>query len=149
MMRTRRAGACAGMAAMLFAAAAAAERPIGPAALLGAWVADDPDTRSLARVRVRRDGGAFLVRVWGRCHPTDCPWGEAAALLRQDMPKPELQMVFEQGFASRRMSLRVVQPDTLAYRVETTFNDRSGRAAQVSEELLKREPTGRGRARRR
>ena len=155
----RSAYACAAL--VLLGAGGAATRPtdsgrrlmeghaLRPTELVGSWIADDPDTRSLTRVVVRRRGGEYLVRVWGRCHPTDCAWDEAAATLRSDTPKPELSILYEQGFSTKRMSLRVVEPGLLGYRLETTFNDNSGRADQVSEELLKRGPARTARAARR
>ena len=113
--------------------------------LVGVWKAEDPRTRGLTRIVVRNEGGEFFVRAWGRCHPSDCAWGGASATLRPDAHKPELVLTYEQGFASRRMSLRVVRGGLLESHTETTFHDGSGRGDQVAEELFERAPTRRAR----
>ena len=161
-MRLTRSAASACAAILLVASAgrvfaAAADAPAepvdaygrGPAELVGAWVADDAQTRSVTRVTVRREGGEFFVRVWGRCHPPDCPWGQASGRLRDDVPKPELAILYQPGFARETMALRVVRPGLLAYRVDTTVTAGAGRGDYVSEGLLKRAPARHRRAARR
>ena len=119
-------------------APAAADPTLAAAGLAGEWTAEDADTRSLTRVVVREEGEDTFVHVWGRCHPTDCDWGEATADAELDRPKPRLSATYEPGFATEALSLRLVRPGLIAYRVETDFTDGSGCGHQVSEGLLQR-----------
>ncbi len=106
------------------------------AGMAGEWTAEDADTRSLTRVAIRAEGDEAFVHVWGRCHPSDCDWGEAGADADLDRPKPRLSVIYEPGFATEALSLRLVRPGLIAYRLETEFTDGSGRGSQVSEGLM-------------
>ena len=43
---------------------------------VGTWKNIDPNTRSLASLQVDLKGADLRVQAWGKCSPTDCPWGE-------------------------------------------------------------------------
>src|SRR4051794_17434350 len=47
----------------------------------GIWKNTDPDTRGITKVQIRLDNDKAFVRTWGRCHPSDCDWGETSASL--------------------------------------------------------------------
>jgi hypothetical protein len=45
----------------------------------GAWKNENPDTDNITHFEITQTGGvAHQVHMWGKCHPTDCDWGEAA-----------------------------------------------------------------------
>jgi hypothetical protein len=46
----------------------------------GSWANEDPDTRGITRVQFRTEGALLYVHMWGRCHLSDCDWGEATTL---------------------------------------------------------------------
>jgi hypothetical protein len=65
----------------------------------GSWRNIDANTNSVTRVRVNNvcsdvrlcdqfgnctTNGGYFVRVFGRCHPTDCDWGEVKAARKSD-----------------------------------------------------------------
>ena len=65
----------------------------------GSWRNLDASTRSVTRVVVQNrcddlrlcdengvctSNGGYFVRVFGKCHPTDCAWGEVKATRRAD-----------------------------------------------------------------
>ena len=76
------------------------------ALLVGSWVDQDPNARSMTQVKVRRDGERVLVHAWGSCYPTDCDWGEEVVELRNGIGV----VLWVQGFGDRRMEL-IPQPD--------------------------------------
>lgn len=111
-MRSMLAGillAGSGLAASVATAPAAAALCVANPAE-GLWRALNPNTRALTRVRVetcasvttcdgdvcttRHDAGAFLS-VWGKCSPTDCPWGRKPA---QRMTDGWYRSVYPFGF---------------------------------------------------
>jgi hypothetical protein len=44
----------------------------------GAWKNENPDTDNITRFEISQTGIAAQVHMWGKCHPQDCDWGEAA-----------------------------------------------------------------------
>jgi len=76
MSRGLRLGRAIACAAVLLAGAAAPAFASAPD-FFGSWYASGPDVRGVTRIDVRRAGAQIFVRVWGRCHPVDCDWGEA------------------------------------------------------------------------
>jgi hypothetical protein len=54
--------------------------PRGDAGSLpGLWRNHDPNTGGITRVDLSQSGSAVQIRMWGRCHPADCDWGQPAA----------------------------------------------------------------------
>ncbi len=47
--------------------------------LVGRWVNARASTRGITKVVISLRGGDLYVKVWGKCHPTDCYWGEVKA----------------------------------------------------------------------
>ena len=45
----------------------------------GTWINTNPHTKGITKIVITRRGGNTYVKVWGKCHPTDCYWGEAKA----------------------------------------------------------------------
>ena len=77
----------------------------------GNWVNADPDTRSLTRINLRfvcqdqilngqlyPPGPPWYVHIWGKCHPTDCDWGEVGG---QRLESGHIFAIYRQGFATR------------------------------------------------
>jgi hypothetical protein len=77
----------------------------------GQWVNTDAATRSLTRIELRftcqdqvlngqpyPPGPAWHVHIWGKCHPTDCDWGEVGAVR---LGSGFIFAYYDQGFARR------------------------------------------------
>ena len=73
----------------------------------GKWTNTDPNTRSLTRIDLRftcqdqvhngqpyPPGPPWHVHVFGKCHPTDCDWGEVGA---QRLTAGHTFAVYDQG----------------------------------------------------
>lgn len=53
-------------------------------AFTGQWCNKDFETRGNTRIRIHLDGEKLVVHMWGRCHPSECDWGDAVATLAPD-----------------------------------------------------------------
>jgi hypothetical protein len=74
----------------------------GPdSALSGDWRNDNPQTRGITRLEVRRKGDLVVVHAWGACSPQDCDWGTEKAALSQE----SATVSWDQGFVRRNMTL--------------------------------------------
>lgn len=78
---------------------------------VGEWVNTDPNTRSITRIKVRfvcqdqvlngelyPPGPPYYVHLFGKCHPSDCNWGEVGATR---IPAGHIYAFYDQGFAKR------------------------------------------------
>ena len=45
----------------------------------GLWKNTNPNTKGVTQMKITRAGDELLVRVWGKCLPADCDWGEVKA----------------------------------------------------------------------
>jgi hypothetical protein len=41
----------------------------------GWWHNDNPETKGITRLEIRRSAGLLVVHAWAKCHPEDCYWG--------------------------------------------------------------------------
>ena len=103
----------------------------------GTWQNTDPDTRSLTRIELRfvcqdqimngqpyPPGPPWYVHVFGKCHPTDCNWGEVGA---QEIGTGHIYAFYDQGFAKRYVYAKMSQyrPGQLWVYTWTDFMDPS------------------------
>jgi hypothetical protein len=117
----------------------------------GSWVNLNPNTRSVTQVRLRftcqdqvlngqpyPPGPPWHVHVFGRCHPTDCDWGEVGA---QRLNNGEIFSTYNQGFASRAVHAQMSQqqPDTLQLIIHTDFTNPNRRDYDINQ-LFRRQP---------
>lgn len=85
----------------------------------GNWVNTDPATRSITRIQLRfvcqdqimngqpyPPGAPWYIHIYGKCHPTDCNWGEVGA---QRLGTDHIFGVFYQGFATRYVYAKMSQ----------------------------------------
>lgn len=101
----------------------------------GAWRNIDADTRGITRVRLRSvcqdvvlngepypPGPPWYVHLFGKCHPTDCDWGEVGATR---LSGGHIYAYYNQGFARRHVFARMSQylPGDLWVYIYTDFTD--------------------------
>jgi len=80
----------------------------------GSWTNADTNTRSLTRAALRftcqdqilngqpyPPGPPWHIHLWGKCHPSDCDWGEVGATEVTIGSRTLIHGVFSQGFATR------------------------------------------------
>ena len=95
--------------------ASSAPQPASSDPLVGSWINHDPATGGVPQVVVRREHEDLLVHAWGKCHPTDCDWGETKIVLWNSLPT----CTWDHGFAVTKMEL-VLLPDQRLLRLART-----------------------------
>jgi len=88
------------------------------------WTNSDFNTQDITRVHIRQNGGRIILHVWGRCHPTECDWGEVTAKASGSV----LLATWDQKFAIKTQELRTLSDGTLQLSTHTHFTDKSGRS---------------------
>lgn len=101
----------------------------------GSWVNTDPDTRSITRVQLRfvcqdvilngephPPGPPWYAHLYGKCHPTDCDWGEVGA---RRLGTGHIYATYDHGFAKRYVyaKMSMYRPGQLWVWVWTDFTD--------------------------
>lgn len=103
-------------------------------AFSGAWQNTDPTTRTLTKLRIDVVGTGAKIHAWGKCVPSDCPWGVADGTAYGPSGQSSLAdaaRVISAVFVTRvAEELLVIHPlDQRRLRVEllTRYTDHSGR----------------------
>lgn len=100
----------------------------------GQWENVDPATRGMTRLVIgQRADGQWFMHGFGKCHPTDCDWGETPAVLSGDA----LIGVYAFGFKSTTITARR-SGLTLVADVFDDYTDADGRADRSSQYVLSR-----------
>lgn len=101
----------------------------------GRWRNADAATRSIPRIELRfvcqdlvingqlhPPGPPWYVHVWGKCHPTNCDWGEVGA---SRIPAGHIYATYNQGFARRYVyaKMSAYRPGQLWVYIWTDFTD--------------------------
>lgn len=109
----------------------------------GSFINVDPDTRGLTRLTLFDDD---IVNVWGKCHPTDCNWGEEAVVAYAPSVESDLRntakalsAIYVHRHAVTVLVIKPLKDDRLRVDVYTRFTDRSGRSAYTASYILVRE----------
>jgi hypothetical protein len=117
----------------------------------GRWINTDAATRSIPRIELRficqdqvingelyPPGPPWYVHVWGKCHPTNCDWGEVGATRTG---AGHVYAFYDQGFAKRYVyaKMSAYRPGQLWVYTWTHFTDGSGRADYATNNWFRRE----------
>jgi len=101
----------------------------------GNWTNTDPNTRSITRIQIRfvcqdqilngqpyPPGPPWYVHLYGKCHPSDCDWGEVGA---QRLNTGHIFAFYDQGFAKRYVwaKMSMYRPGQLWVYTWTDFTD--------------------------
>jgi hypothetical protein len=139
--------------AVIFAAMLLIPLSVTPASALclkpqaeGQWVNTNPNTRSITRINVRfvcqdqivngtpyPPGPPYYLRLFGKCHPTDCHLGEHGAY---QFGGNGIYAFIDHGFATRFVSVTEYSRDGLHVRIYTNFRD--NRPDYTSDETFRR-----------
>lgn len=110
--------------------------------MTGDWVSTNPATRGLTRAEVEVGccdqvlNGRLVcsppdsVRLFGRCHPTDCDWGVRTGAFQSGSG---LRLTYNQGFARRTVRIDPLAGGNLRVRVFTDFADPRRRDYNMTE----------------
>lgn len=100
--------------------------PAVQARFVGAWCNNDFNTRENTRILIYIDGENLKVHMWGRCHPTECDWGEVTATAAPNDGN-SISLVWNKGFAVKTQMLTLDVDGSLTLSGKTVFTDKSGR----------------------
>lgn len=111
----------------------------------GSWLNAVPSTRSITRVEFRMEcrdtpitrcsGGVcstqnavtphYFIRLFGKCSPTDCNWGEVEGVALTGSLQGWYYFVYNQGFAKRYVYARTYSgsPNQLRVYIYNDFTD--------------------------
>ncbi len=114
----------------------------------GAWANVDRAARSLTKLEFSSVSGADSVEAWGKCAPTDCPWGKTQVSIVHDFRfwQPDSLRVVVAVFTSDFSTTTVVMSrgrshDILHARLTVHYKAVRNRADRSDTVVLKR--TGR------
>jgi hypothetical protein len=116
--------------------------------ITGHWLNADPNTRGVTTVDITASGTNVNVHAWGKCHPTDCDWGNAnkayayAPAVSSDLIKEAtaITAIWNKGFKDTIMVIRpldgLLQVDTFS-----VFAPGDGRTSYASRYIFYRAKT--------
>lgn len=82
-------------------------------------------------LEIEKKGDLWDVRVWAKCVPEDCDWGQVPLHVMGDAignDEPQYGLAhWDQGFASQHMVVRL-EGEEMAIEFFTVFQDGSGRS---------------------
>lgn len=93
---------------------------------VGQWENIDPDTGGVTRVEIIQENEKFKVRAWGRCHPTECVWGETDGQSITD-DQPFLHVLWIHSFKEESHKVTLLPGGKLQIDTAAHFTDESGR----------------------
>ena len=108
---------------------------------VGEWINIDEDTRGTSRLVISEKDEGWFINGWGKCHPTDCDWGEVPLLL---VDEKSYGRNFIRGFATWEFILKKdymtlqVRDDHLFMETINIFTDSSKRSNYYSAEEFER-----------
>jgi hypothetical protein len=102
-------------------------RALPPISLfLGSWTNENPDTGGVTRVEIRTESNTVYVHMWGKCHPTDCDWGETTTDI-SDANDGILSLTWVFYFKVETQQLSVLPDGRLQVTGHVHYTDDSGR----------------------
>ncbi|MAH88327.1 MAG: hypothetical protein CMF26_06970 [Kiloniella sp.] len=111
--------------------------------LRGAWINVDENTRGITKVVIGGEGASATLNTWGACHPSDCNWGEVAAMplassvSASPLSADRIMAHYSKSHATSLISA-YMHGDALIIENATDFND--GRTDTFFRYTLKRMP---------
>jgi hypothetical protein len=113
--------------------------------LFGAWKNIDSETRGLTALEVRIVDAEVWVRAWGKCHPTDCDWGEVKATPYAPSVSSNLAetaqavaATFKTSFSESILIIHAEPDESLRVETVTRFTDNSGRNSYTATYTFRR-----------
>jgi hypothetical protein len=92
---------------------------------VGEWCNKDFATGGVTRVHIRQEGAKLIAHVWGRCHPTECDWGDTTATIEEN--GKVLSLTWTKDFKTETQKLKLLADDSLELVGHSHFTDSSGR----------------------
>ena len=132
-MKTNRTTICHYLAAIITICCGAlpASSDDKPSSLfIGEWCNKDFNTPGVTRVHIRQEGSKLIAHMWGRCHPTECDWGDSATTIEEGGKLASI--TWNQGFKTETQKLKLLPDGTLELVGHSHYTDKSGRGHRDS-----------------
>jgi hypothetical protein len=107
-------------------------RTPSPKPWVGEWVNVDPNTRGMTRLEIAPTTGGYTFHGYGKCHPSDCDWGQTPARLQ---PDGTLAGVYDFGFKKTRITARQAGQQLVADVIDD-YTEADGRQDRTSQYTL-------------
>jgi len=107
-------------------------------ALGGVWANENERTSGITRVEIRSRWPGIEVKMWGRCHPTDCDWGSPYSNDRSGVASGQMSLVWRPGFALKNQELKLLPDGRLEIVTHTHFTDNSRRRDYDSKDYFRK-----------
>lgn len=141
-LNIRRFAAAFALCAAVLGGVAARPAHAAPAQFLGTWVNIDKGTRGIVRLQITAGVHGMGVRAFGACTPSPCDWGIVGLTTYgssvTDADHKYGTALYNPGFATRIMTLQLIDSTTMVAHVYTKFQDGSGRQNYHSREVFKK-----------
>jgi hypothetical protein len=118
----------------------------------GKWVNTNPNTRGLSTLQIEVRGRRLRIHAWGKCHPSDCAWGQAIGTAHApSVQANQLETVeavttlYITSFSQTILIIRPIEGDQLRVESFTRFTDESSRADYTQVETFSRVEAARAR----
>jgi len=93
---------------------------------IGTWVNEDEGTGGVTRIVIRAESDTIFVHMWGKCHPSDCDWGEETTNI-DDANDNQLSIEWNSDFVITTQVISYVCDGLLKVKSHNHFIDDSGR----------------------
>lgn len=104
---------------------------------LGEWLNVDENTCGTTKLMITKDENQWFIHGWGKCHPSDCDWGQEPLLMVAencgDKSFTHGFAIWKSSFATRYMTLKI-ENNFLLMETVNVFKDNSGRSNYISTE---------------
>jgi hypothetical protein len=111
----------------------------------GKWKNIDPNTGGLTTLQIAVRGKRLRIHAWGKCYPSDCAWGYAAATVYAPgvtaNPFETAQVATTLYITSFKQTILIIRPmegGQLSVETFTKFTDESARADYTVVETFSR-----------
>jgi hypothetical protein len=110
----------------------------------GDWRNVDTNTGGITKINIAISGDSANVHVWGKCHPTDCDWGDVTAFtFSPDVSSDPISQAqalmarYDAGFSETTLFIKP-QGNRLSVQSYTRFKDNSGRSNYGSSDVFQK-----------
>jgi hypothetical protein len=114
-----------------------AQKSSSPVDFTGQWINQDKNTRGITRAEIRSIGNVIVVRMWGKCQPKDCDWGETDTTIT-DADDGTLSITWDFGFKTETQQLNI-SSGKLQVDGSVSYTDNSGRTDRAYRAVFVRE----------
>jgi hypothetical protein len=107
--------------------------------IVGTWVNRNSKTPGITRIIIAKTGGRYFIQAFGKCHPTDCIWGERP-LKNVQLNSRQATAIANYDVSFKKEMLRINASDGKITIVSSThFIDGSGRPDYTSREYFRKD----------